>query len=389
MKTTGKILVGTPARSPHDIYARALATCGALRAHCHGGRRDSPGVPPGLSRKNPIFGALGYATGRFFSMYTGESLRFALNPFFGRWAECFLEPGDSALSSYGYLNECMQRARENGGFGLLDAGNSHPEQFWQIVAEEHAVRNCGLPPISFHHHRRALASVELADYVFAVSTYVRDSFIARGFPEERILVLPRPVNIQHFHPGSEGRPKERPPTFICTGALNFRKGSVYLLEAFDLLHRWLPAARFLLTASVAESMNPFVEKFRHLPIDWAPKLPHAQLAERLRSADVFMLLSLEEGMARTGVEALACGLPVVVTEHTGVNDLVIPGVNGVVVPLRDPKSAAEAALGLWERIREGERFPIAALQERLSVYTFENTLLNFLKVNKVIAGYGC
>lgn len=136
-------------------------------------------------------------------------------------------------------------------------------------------------------------------------------------------------------------------------------------------------------------MNPFVEKFRHLPIDWAPKLPHAQLAERLRSADVFMLLSLEEGMARTGVEALACGLPVVVTEHTGVNDLVIPGVNGVVVPLRDPKSAAEAALGLWERIREGERFPIAALQERLSVYTFENTLLNFLKVNKVIAGYGC
>ena len=377
-------VVATPARPPQDVYARVLAANHLLRLHVHGTRQPSQGVPLQLTRMNPVFGALGFCTGKFFPTYRGESLRFALNPSFDAWARRQLQPGDNVISSYGYANGCFQWAKDHGGHAILDAGNSHPEQFWQIIAEEHTARGISQPPVAAHYQERALEAVALADYVIAVSRYVRDSFIERGFPSDRILMLPRPINLQTFHPSPLPRPRDRPPTFICTGAMNFRKGSAYTLEAMSLIYKQLPNARFLLTDAVSESFLPTLARYRHLPIDWAVTLPHAQLAERLRSADVFLLLSLEEGMARTGVEALCCGLPVVVTANTGVGDLITPGHNGQVVPLRDPTAAAQAALHFWERIEKGERFVPGDLQTRLSQEHFESSFLNFLTQHDLI-----
>src|SRR5436309_15509081 len=99
-----------------------------------------------------------------------------------------------------------------------------------------------------------------------------------------------------------------------------------------------------MTRSIRDDVKPILSRYRDLPIDWTPPLPHAQLAERLRSADVFVLPSLEEGLVRTALEAMACGLQVVLTPNTGANDFVLPGINGQVVPIRDGKAITEAIL---------------------------------------------
>jgi len=99
-------------------------------------------------------------------------------------------------------------------------------------------------------------------------------------------------------------------------------------------------------------------------------VPHAQLAQRLRSADVFVLLSIEEGLVRTALEAMACGLQVVLTPNTGASDFVETGHNGEVVPIRDPQAAAEAILKCWERARSGASPRVADLQEKLSFERF-------------------
>jgi glycosyltransferase involved in cell wall biosynthesis len=51
---------------------------------------------------------------------------------------------------------------------------------------------------------------------------------------------------------------------------------------------------------------------------------------------------LEDGFARTVTEALASGLPAVVTPHTGARDFLVNGKNGYIVPIRDAAAAAEA-----------------------------------------------
>jgi glycosyltransferase involved in cell wall biosynthesis len=132
--------------------------------------------------------------------------------------------------------------------------------------------------------------------------------------------------------------------------LTLRKGTPYMLEAFRLVHKRMPTARFLLSKNISANLASVVAKYADLPIDWAPGLAHPQLAERLRSADIFVLPSIEDGLAFTVLEALACGLPAITTPNTGASDLIQSGVNGEVVPIRDPQAIADAIFKWGDRI---------------------------------------
>ena len=61
-----------------------------------------------------------------------------------------------------------------------------------------------------------------------------------------------------------------------------------------------------------------------------------------RMADVFILPTLGEGMAQVGIEAMCCGLPIICTENSGVNDLVTNEKEGIVIPVSDTKAVKNA-----------------------------------------------
>jgi glycosyltransferase involved in cell wall biosynthesis len=187
-----------------------------------------------------------------------------------------------------------------------------------------------------------------------------------------------PVNLSLFCPADAVRPKNRPLTIINTGNLSLRKGTPYLLAAFRLVHQQYPSARLLLTQNIRDDVKPILARYRDLPIEWSPSLPHVKLAELLRSADIFVLPSLEEGLFRTALEAMACGLQVVLTPHCGANDFVTPGLNGEVVPIRDPEATANAILKCWERVQSGCSVRVDDLHEKLSFETFSKTFFSQL-----------
>ena len=68
----------------------------------------------------------------------------------------------------------------------------------------------------------------------------------------------------------------------------------------------------------------------------------SRILNHLRQATVFVLPSLSEGLPRVLIEAMACGLPVVATNVGGVPEVIVDGVNGLLVPPRDAKALAEA-----------------------------------------------
>src|SRR5208282_3303117 len=124
-------------------------------------------------------------------------------------------------------------------------------------------------------------------------------------------------NLSLFQPRREPRPPNRPLTLINTGSLSLRKGTPYLLEAFRLVRKKIPSARLLLMRIVQDDIKHVLPRYADLPIEWSPVLPQTQLVERLHSADIFILPSLEEGLVRTACEAMACGLPAILTPNTG------------------------------------------------------------------------
>lgn len=192
-------------------------------------------------------------------------------------------------------------------------------------------------------HERMLYEYELADRILYASNFVRDSFLAERFPEsklERFDLSPDP----RFKPAPQ-RPNDGIFRVVSIGALNFGKGIAVLLDAFKRFD--LENAQLTL---VGGSGTPQMRKYIHACIAQDPRvrlapgdpLPHLQAAHALVHA------SFLDGFAYAPVEALACDVPVIVTDHTGAKERVREGVNGFVVPAGDPDAIVRAL----HRIRE-------------------------------------
>jgi glycosyltransferase involved in cell wall biosynthesis len=94
------------------------------------------------------------------------------------------------------------------------------------------------------------------------------------------------------------------------------------------------------------------------PVQFIGELTATEVQKRLRAADVFVLPSYHENFSFAVVEALAAGLPVVITDQVGIADSVISAQCGAVVPAGQPEALACAIEGFRDtevRRLAGER----------------------------------
>jgi glycosyltransferase involved in cell wall biosynthesis len=99
------------------------------------------------------------------------------------------------------------------------------------------------------------------------------------------------------------------------------------------------------------------EGFKYL----GPK-PRAELYHYYSQASVFVIASIEEGLAMVMAQAMACGLPVIATTNTGAEDLFTDGVEGFIVPIRNPEAIREKVLYLYKNPEVREQMSQAALR---------------------------
>jgi alpha-maltose-1-phosphate synthase len=92
-------------------------------------------------------------------------------------------------------------------------------------------------------------------------------------------------------------------------------------------------------------------------VTWVGTVPQLELKKWMSRSHVMVMPSLDEGMALVQGQALACGCPVIATTASGGSDLLTDGVEGFIVPIRDPEA-------LCDRMRLLAEDP--ALQQRMS-----------------------
>ncbi len=155
------------------------------------------------------------------------------------------------------------------------------------------------------------------------------------------------------------------------GALIRRKGVHLLLEAWDRLA--LKEAELVLVGHVHEEIRPFLERFGGNNVRVAGKA--GRVEDYYRSATVHIFPSQCEGCAKVTCEAAACGLPQITTRESG--DVVVDGVNGLIVPCNDLGALCAAiehlhrhpellpAMRQAARARAMERFTWEAYRVRL------------------------
>jgi glycosyltransferase involved in cell wall biosynthesis len=369
MPASNQFAMACFARSGDDNFARALENHDLLDFYALGTRHGARGISPEHTRLQPLFGLLNYALAKTLPTYQAESLRFRTYGIFDRWAQSLLQPGQNFFTGYAFAPGAMHKVKTWNGLAFLDAWTSHPEEFWRVLTDEQKIWGSKFLPVSRHYQNLVVQSVEAADFICVSSTFVKNSFLKQGFPVEKLLFCPYPVDLQAFQPAKEPRPANRPFTILHTGGLSLRKGTPYLLEAFRLIRKKIPNAVLRIKRHLRNDVTDIVKKNSNLPIEWSESLDFAGHVRRYQTSDLLLFPSIEDGFAFVVAEALACGLPVVTTSNVGASDLIKPGINGEIVPIRDAPALANAALKWWEKISAGEK--IGGREQLIKQLSFE------------------
>lgn len=172
----------------------------------------------------------------------------------------------------------------------------------------------------------------------------------RSAPSQEIGVIRNGVDTAEFSPGeSELRDAGR-FTVLAASRLNRRKGFRYALDGFAAFWKKFPAARLLIAGGDGGAEAELKEQAAALSLGQAVSfvghIPHANLPRYYRAADVFLFPSLNEGMSNNLLEALASGLPVVMTPTGGAEELIRDGENGYLVRFRDAAHIADKLAAL-------------------------------------------
>ncbi len=294
--------------------------------------------------------------GRFGFPGLRDRLNVAVIESFDRWMARRLEPCDvfHCLSSFGLESHRAARARY-GALTVCDRGSSHIRFQNEILREEYARFNMPFAGIDARIMERELAEYEFCDLISVPSSFAMRSFAEQGVPREKLRLNPYGVDLAMFHP----TPK-RDAVFrvLFVGSISIRKGVAYLLEAVKRASiRKLDLVLIgNMDADAKQAIDRYGVALRHLGV-----LPRAQLAEHYSQASVLVLPSLEEGLALVQAQAMACGVPVIATTNTGAEDLFTDGVEGFVVPVRDPDAIAAKLVYLYEHPEARDAMGAAAL----------------------------
>lgn len=176
------------------------------------------------------------------------------------------------------------------------------------------------------------------DGFLAGSSVVKQSLIFCGANTKKIQIVPYGVDTSRFYE-KDYTLNHTCIRFIFVGQVNRRKGIQHLLPAFKRLNS--TDAQLTLVGKY-DVNDPLVKEFsQYNNICFKGFVTQDTVAHLYRENDVFVLPSLGEGLAQVGIEAMSCGLPIICSDNSGVNDLITDGKEGFVIPTSDENALYE------------------------------------------------
>jgi len=246
---------------------------------------------------------------------------------FKRIGEC-----DALIAIAGAALKTGQLVQRRGGKFCCDSGSSHPRFQDRIVREEYARWGVVLPANDVRDTLREEEIFTVADTVTVASSFAARTYVEAGVPVEKLHVIPLGVRLENFKKTAE--PPAESFDVLFAGSISLRKGVPYLLEAFARLNKINKHMRF--AGHVDASLKQVLSRLPLHDVEFLGSLTPHRLAETMSRSHVLVLPSVEDGFGMVMAQAMACGCPVICSTNTGGADLLTDGVEGFIVPIRDP-----------------------------------------------------
>ena len=274
---------------------------------------------------------------------------------------------------HGNCLKLIHRAKNEGSIIIGEPVNAHPNDIFNRLMDEYSLLGIKHFPRITLLQPRMNEEASLCDVILSPSQSVTDSYVSQGFPTRKLKTLNFGADLTKFFPDYKPEVSisltNNNFQLICVASINPRKGHIYLLEAWKRLK--LNNARLLLIGSVDPCMRPTLSRYSDL-FTHKSRVPNHELRTYYNSSDAFALTSIEDGFAYVVTEAMACGLPVIVSDAVGASDLIQEGKTGFIVKSRCIDDVMKAIQCLYDsrllRISMGE----AARQSVYCFHSWEN-----------------
>jgi glycosyltransferase involved in cell wall biosynthesis len=212
----------------------------------------------------------------------------------------------------------------------------------------------------------AIFTLKKADVVTCDAKHMKEAMKKLGVPPEKIKLIYFGVDTRKFSPKQKSEMlKAKLEIFNSPVVISLRNlESLYdvetLIKSAPFVLKETPKTKFVIAGKGSEEKK-LKELAKSLGVEDNVKfvgfIRNDELPQYLNTVDVYVSTSLSDaGIAASTAEAMACGLPVVITDVADNRKWVEDGVNGFLVPIKDPKSLAERIIYLLRNEDVRKRF---------------------------------
>jgi len=232
-------------------------------------------------------------------------------------------------------------------------------------------------------YRRLL---ERGDLFLPISDFFRERLLELGAPSERTYIHHMGIDLSRFHPEQRHRNSEPSLRVLTVGRMIEKKGIAYALRAVDVARRAGIAIHYTVIGDGPDrgSLEALTRELEVADqVSFLGAMDRNSVERHMRKSDVLLAPSVTsaggdmEGIPVVIMEAMASGLPVVSSEHSGIPEIVIHEKTGLlaserdyerlgnhlVVLARDP--SARRRMGLSGRSVVGQQFNVHKLNNEI------------------------
>lgn len=224
-----------------------------------------------------------------------------------------------------------------------------------------------------------------SDLILPVSQETYERLIQSGSPQAKTFLLHNPIDLEKLKEevAAVGSPKIRDiifqlsdkPVVIYPANLVSRKGHRYYLKAARQVVKEFPNAKFIVTSD-GPMRKKLVRMSQSMGISsnviFTGRIEVADLRLLVSRANIGAFPSLAETFALGALEMVAVGKPVVATPVGAIPEMVVDGVNGFLIPRRDPSALAVGILNLLRNPEKAKRMGLNGkrlIEEKFSMNT--------------------
>lgn len=264
---------------------------------------------------------------------------------------------------------CVVAAKLFGKKSLIKVGNSGRASDIKVMQENRQVWGT----------RQMLPKIRECDCIIAISSLIEEELLANGFRADQIYRIPNGVEVNHTITPKSDYSIANEVSLTYVGRMHWQKGPDLLLDALKKIAELRPDLRWQLTMLGSGPQSSHLKrqaqeygiadriKFRGI-VDNVP--------DYLAKTDIFVLPSRAEGLSNALLEAMAAGLPCVVTNIVANAEVIQDDYNGLLTPEEDEEAMAQSLLYLIDdetlRARLGkqarqtvvERYSLDAVADR-------------------------